>query len=529
MTDKPTPNKDKTPEGNADKANTITKSTQQSDKKPSLQTSQDYKKAPSNNKPSASTADKAVKPEVTKKTTETDKTSPSPKNIKKAMKPESKTDQEKQPEKKSKVSKLAILSLLIALLAVVGVVLLYFWHIQQQTDLITQLQQVKNETVKGNRLAQEQMLKSLQLQEQSLADQFSHSAQSMKEETKENIEQLNLMVEKFSQNQPTDWLVHEAEYLVRVAARTLWLEKDTTAAIGLLQDADTRIAELNDPEILPIRQLIYQDIEALRLAPKLETEEAILSLMALSGQVQSLTLVTLVVPQEVANEDRYTLSEDVADWRENIAKTWDKFLQTFVVVHSRVGEIEPILPAEQREHLKESLTLKLQIAQWAASKGKQALFIESLNDAQLWLTQYFDMNDEKNIAFIDAIENVKNKVILIEEELKLVSLKAIRVVLEEKKSIPAPTTSPVAEVSAPIEDEVTEELQIIEEPLTTVETEVTSETTSETELNVTPENTPTEKVIEKVIEEQIIEKAPKTEEADIPQQSEKLADKSEAA
>lgn len=547
MTDKPTT---KNGDNSAEKANTITKSTQKSAESSSKNSSQasvsvnmsnstnaikdnaavsktDNNKNVGDKPITAKSDDKAaqksetVKPSASPQTPSSQKVKQTMKSDqKKVSKPEQNTElkkeQVKEPEKKSKVSKLAILSLLIALLAVVGVVLLYFWHVQQQNTIISQLQQVKSEATKGNQLAQERMqqkmLQTLQDQEENLAMQFSDSANNMKQETQESIEQLNFMVEKFSQNQPTDWLVHEAEYLIRVAARTLWLEKDTTAAIGLLQDADARIAELNDPEILPIRQLIYQDIEALRLMPRLETEQVILSLMALGEQVQSLPLVALTVAQETENADRYTLSEDVSDWRENMAKTWDKFLQTFVVVHSRVGDLEPILPAEQRQHLKENLSLKLQVAQWAASKGNHDLFVKSLNDAELWLTQYFDLNDEKNKVFINSIESVKNKVIVVEDELKLVSLKAIRKALEDKKST-RPPAQPL-ENKAPSEEileEVKDEQNKVEESQNIVAPESTSE--------VLPEVAP------KTIEEQI----PEVNEAEINELSEKAADMSEAA
>jgi len=547
MTDKPTT---KNSDNSAEKANTITKSTQKSAESSSKNSSQasvsvnmsnstnaikdnaavsktDNNKNVGDKPITAKSDDKAaqktetVKPSASPQTPSSQKVKQTMKSDqKKVSKPEQNTElkkeQVKEPEKKSKVSKLAILSLLIALLAVVGVVLLYFWHVQQQNTIISQLQQVKSEATKGNQLAQERMqqkmLQTLQDQEENLAMQFSDSANNMKQETQESIEQLNFMVEKFSQNQPTDWLVHEAEYLIRVAARTLWLEKDTTAAIGLLQDADARIAELNDPEILPIRQLIYQDIEALRLMPRLETEQVILSLMALGEQVQSLPLVALTVAQETENADRYTLSEDVSDWRENMAKTWDKFLQTFVVVHSRVGDLEPILPAEQRQHLKENLSLKLQVAQWAASKGNHDLFVKSLNDAELWLTQYFDLNDEKNKVFINSIESVKNKVIVVEDELKLVSLKAIRKALEDKKSTRPP--APPLENKAPSEEileEVKDEQNRVEESQNIVAPESTSE--------VLPEVAP------KTIEEQI----PEVNEAEINELSEKAADMSEAA
>lgn len=480
MTDKPTSkNSDNTKEP-ASKANTITKSTQKSADSSSQNVPQttvsvnmsNSTQAIKNSEPEAKidkadskgSADKSIEPPVSDKKTVTKTPSPksSSEQAKKTMKPESRS------ETPSKISKLAILSFLIGLIAVVGVVLLYFWHVQQQTEIIAQLQQVKSDTAKGNLLAQEKIMKTLQAQEKSLAMQFTDSANNMKQETQNNIEKLNQMVEKFSQNQPTDWLVHEAEYLVRIAARTLWLEKDTTAAIGLLQDADARITELNDPQILPIRQLIYQDIEALKLIPKLETEQTILSLMALGEQVPSLPLITLTVAREAENADRFTLSEDVSDWRENISKTWLKFLETFVVVHSKVGELEPILPAEQRQHLKENLNLKLQVAQWAVSKGKHDIFIKSLNDAQAWLTQYFDLNDVKNKAFIESIESLKGKVISVNTNHKLVSLKAIRKVLTDKKSISLPITPIQKEVIETIDEtkeNVNKKIKDVEQPL----------------------------------------------------------------
>jgi len=453
MTDKPTSQKnDNVTTSKEPKANSITKSTQKptntsSKNSPPAKVSvnmSDSTKAVTdnsviNNRHSAEKSAEPIK-SVTKNTAQ--------KKPNETVKPPSSSQKDKKPmksEPSSKISKVAILSLLIALLAVAGVVFIYFWHVQQQTNLTTQLAQIKKSTAESNLLAQNEMLKTLKNQEENLADKFSESVNNMKSDTESNIEQLNEMVEKFSQNQPTDWLVHEAEYLVRIAARTLWLEKNTTAAIGLLQDADARIAELNDPEILPIRQLIYQDIETLKLVPKLEIEEAILSLMALGEQVQSLPLLTLSIPQENTDADRFKLSEDISDWRGNVSKTWDRFLDTFVVVHNRVGELEPILPVDQRENVKENLSLKLQVAQWAASKGQNDVFVKSLTDAQLWLTKYFEMNDVKNKAFIESIEKVKSKVILTTFESKLESLTAIRQILAGRAQSKQPIIQPSVE------------------------------------------------------------------------------------
>ncbi len=50
---------------------------------------------------------------------------------------------------------------------------------------------------------------------------------------------------------PNDWLLAEADYLVKMAGRKLWLEHDTASATILLESADHRIAELNDPSMTP--------------------------------------------------------------------------------------------------------------------------------------------------------------------------------------------------------------------------------------------------------------------------------------
>ena len=451
MTDKPASSKNSNNAQSNKKANTINKSTDKS----ANSSANSPAKAPIT--PPASTQKAEPKKDSQKPVSEPVKNT--------ASKPADKAPLEKnqKPVKKessSKISKLAVLSLLIALLAVVGVVLLYFWHMQQQEALesrlqesATRLEESANKTIIQ---LQDTMKDVFNDQKEALALQVESSVNNMEENTTDRITQLNEMVEKFSQNQPTDWLVHEAEYLVRVAARTLWLEKDATAAVGLLLDANDRITELNNPEVLPVRQLIHQDIAAIKALPTLETEEVILSLIALGEQVQNLPLVTLSVAQEEALNNDFELSEDVSQWRENIQKTWNRFLDTFVVVHSRMGDLEPILPADQRANLKENLSLKLQIAQWAASKGKDALFIKSLNDVQAWLEQYFEMEDARSTSFNETINSLKSKKINVDVSNKLVSLQAIRNILSDRES--TRKSSPVIEeLQEPVEEDLSED------------------------------------------------------------------------
>jgi uroporphyrin-3 C-methyltransferase len=177
---------------------------------------------------------------------------------------------------KQKLSKIAIISLIIALLACAGVGYLYYWGQQQQT--ITKqdaLQQTTQRLAASEQQMKQQIQQLLTQQQTSFSQQLTRELATIKKDNQLKISQLEKNIARLSQNQPSDWLLHEAEYLIRIATRTLWLEQDTRAAIGLLQDADMRLKEIENPELLPIRQLIREDISQLKLMPKIDSEDGL--------------------------------------------------------------------------------------------------------------------------------------------------------------------------------------------------------------------------------------------------------------
>lgn len=98
-----------------------------------------------------------------------------------------------------------------------------------------------------------------QLEQQQLND-----AKTYQELTKlaEDQNQLQDRINKLAQRSPTHWMASEAEYLVNMAGRKLWLEKDPRTATDLLKSADETIAAMNNPALLPIRKALAKDIAA---------------------------------------------------------------------------------------------------------------------------------------------------------------------------------------------------------------------------------------------------------------------------
>ncbi len=338
----------------------------------------------------------------------------------------------------AKISKTALLSFLVALIALGGVGGLYFWQNQQQTlltkDLLNQIKQQATDNKQQATDYKKQVTLLLAEQQKNLTLQLEKTLNNNQLESQSKIAALENTVSLLSQNQPSDWLIHEAEYLIRIAARTIWLEQDTRAAINLLKDADQRIGELNAPEFLPVRQLIHQDIEALQLMPVLNTENVMLTLMAMEKQIGSLTLAMVQIPESSDINESFELTENTSDWRSNLAKTWRKFLADFITVNRRTANVEPLMSPQYQQNLRENLALKIQLALWATSKQDGQLFSTVINDIQLWLVEYFDMENLVNQRFNTGLKSLSSEVIAFDYNNKLSSLAAIRTLLSNSSS-----------------------------------------------------------------------------------------------
>lgn len=340
-----------------------------------------------------------------------------------------------QMSQQNKISKTALLALFIALGSAAGVGGIHYLHSLQNTQQNHALERQFTEQIKASEQRITQLVNN---QEALIEQQVALASTEIKQNSQQRILQLEQELNALKQNQPSDWLIHEAEYLVRIATRTLWLEHDTTAAINLLIDADQRIKELSHPQYLPVRQLIREDIEALKLIPVLKTEEVILTLLALGKQIPQLSFAMAKIPESETQELNLELSESTADWRSNISKTWQKFLADFITVRRRTGAVEPLMTPQYQANLKENLALKLQQAQWAVSKENSLLFTKTLDDIQLWLTEYFDMGHLETAQFYQGIQLVKNETISYNFPTKLSSLNALRQLLTDKPPLNKP-------------------------------------------------------------------------------------------
>lgn len=285
------------------------------------------------------------------------------------------------------------IAILFTLCVAIGVGAAGYWFIWQKDTGNAELISEQNSQKQAlgalnneNEQLQRQLIE-LEKSKQALAStvsKLSEQTDAMQLQTEQLLSQLNDMEGR----RPADWLLAEADYLVRMAGRKVWLEKDTDTAIMLLENADQRLKELSDPSVIPVRGLISQDIQTLRQVNGVDRVKLALSLSGFLAQADNLPVKTFTRPEDNANDE--ALSESVSDWKDNLAKVWHAIVDDFISVRRTEAPVTPLMTTEEIWLYKEQLKLQVMQAQSAAMSGDSDLYTQSLANAQTLLNEKFD-------------------------------------------------------------------------------------------------------------------------------------------
>lgn len=245
----------------------------------------------------------------------------------------------------------------------------------QQANLARSL--ADNQLVKNNWLEQYEALQSSQ-------NELSQHMQATRQQVVMNQAKLDDIADR----RPADWLLAEADYLLKMAGRKLWLEHDINTAMLMLQATDTRLQELADPALLPIREKLAIDMQNLQQINPVSTTTLALTLSAMQQQVNALPLAFFKRPQDDSAEQ--TLSDSPDDWQSNLMKNIREALDGFFSIKKVNSEVKPFMSEQQQWLAREQLKFTLQTAQIAALKENAELYQSALHSAQSMLAENFD-------------------------------------------------------------------------------------------------------------------------------------------
>ncbi len=310
---------------------------------------------------------------------------------------------------------IGVLAILVALAAAAGSY--YLWKQQglaeqsvaQRESQFTQQQRQLQSTVDQDRATLDQ-----------LANALSQRVDRLDQNQGALYEQLTALLNRTGRLR-NDWLVAEAEYLVRLANHRLLLDRDVNTALVALKAADQRIKEAGDPALLPARNALARDIQALQSVEKLDVAGVSAQLSALAGSVNKLPLATpepdldtgnarpkiqknpAAGASKVSDSVQTPPADETTHWWDSFHDAWEVF-RGLIVIREHDQPVQPLLPPEQRYFLTQNLQLQLEQARIALLRGETAVYRERLAQAQKWIKQFFNLDDSTTRAMLDNLQ-----------------------------------------------------------------------------------------------------------------------------
>lgn len=181
---------------------------------------------------------------------------------------------------------------------------------QQLNTLSQQLHQVKAPNFDNEKAQLVKLNQSIQqaLQQiQQLSHQQANEAQQIKG--------LQLHLEKLGSTPKTDtsaWLLSDADFLLTNALRKVVIDNDLDTAKSLLLEADKALSQIDDNELLAVREAIKADLNLLSSLNQVDQNSVMQRLAQLANLLDDMPMLD---NDEVANRDNGEISDSVADWQ----------------------------------------------------------------------------------------------------------------------------------------------------------------------------------------------------------------------
>lgn len=358
---------------------------------------------------------KTTPPQASEKST----SEPVAKKTAKAV-PEKPSASPKKPKKSSGTDskkafpwiKTLLVVLLIGALGVAGWIGWTEWQTQLESraGISESLQQDLAAT--ESKLVEQQQLNRQTIQQQS---QFISQLES---QLKDQIYSMNLRLNSQAERilqlgtaSRGDWLLSEAAYLIRLANQRLQVERSTENPLAILENVDTIFVQLNDPELLPVRRALAEDIAALRMAGKVDREGIYLELEAISKAIKQLSIIE---PAPASQTPEIVDAATDTEQTRSLLDSFQRFSQKLgqlIVVQKRQQPIEPLLTSNEQSIIQNNIFLLVEQAQSALLREEQVIYRASLGKSAALLVRYFQLNSQSQ-ALIERLNTLSERQII---------------------------------------------------------------------------------------------------------------------
>ncbi|WP_434586898.1 uroporphyrinogen-III C-methyltransferase [Klebsiella sp. R390] len=299
---------------------------------------------------------------------------------------------------------LSAVAIAIALAAGVGLFGLNKQQVSRQNETSTVLGDRVAALLKAQESQKNEFDSLLKQQADQLAD-----ARHQQEALTKQLEEVQQKVAVISGSDAKTWLLAQADFLVKSAGRKLWSDQDVTTAAALLKSADASLADMNDPSLIGARRAITDDISTLSAVSQVDYDGIILKVNQLANQIDNLRLADNNDDDSPMDSDSEELSSSIGEWRVNLQKSWQNFMDSFITIRRRDETAVPLLAPNQDVYLRENIRSRLLVAAQAVPRHQEETYKQALDNVSTWVRAYYDTEDATTKAFLEDVDKLSQQ------------------------------------------------------------------------------------------------------------------------
>ena len=359
------------------------------------------------------------------------------------------TPQPVKAEKKNHNNTALILSAVAIAIALAAGVGLYGWGKQQATTQTATSDALATQLIALQK-AQESQKSELEGIIKQQATQLDEASRQQAALVKQ-LDEVQQKVATISGSDAKTWLLAQADFLVKMAGRKLWSDQDVTSAAALLKSADASLADMNDPSLITARRAITDDIASLSAVSQVDYDGIILKVNQLSNQIDNLRLADNNTDDSPMDSDSSELSSSISEWRVNLQKSWQNFMDSFITIRRRDETAVPLLAPNQDVYLRENIRSRLLVAAQAVPRHQEETWRQALENVSTWVRAYYDTDDATTKAFLDEVDQLSQQSISMNVPDTLQSQAILEKLMQTRvrNLLAQPTTSPAEAAPAP--------------------------------------------------------------------------------
>jgi uroporphyrin-III C-methyltransferase len=208
------------------------------------------------------------------------------------------------------------------------------------------------------------------------------------EESRNQQESLQTLYLELANNRD-EWAIAEVEQLLIIASQQLQLAGNVKSALIALQTADSRLQQINKPQVIQLRKVIGNDIQRLQVLPSVDIVGMSLRLDALADAADKLPLIGERHPRQ--NQPAMP-DWNTSPWHHLTQEIWQDIKRLVRIERIDHPEV-PLLGPEQSYFLRENLKLRLLAARIALLQHDESTYRNDLHTAEGWIRQHFAVQD----------------------------------------------------------------------------------------------------------------------------------------